>query len=243
MKRTNITAHSGCEGTRDGSMEAIARGVALGADYVEVDVRRVAGLGLMLTHDVPEDTTDLVSLEQALGAVAKERRVGINCDLKEYGLAKEVIAMAQRFGLCPPRLALSGSLTPAQLLSEPAIARAARIYLNIEEALWELMGGDVNARPWDVVKAAGDLTEWIPALIRLVGESGAWALNLPPNRAYLAPHLAAFAEAGVAISAWTVNDEQQMRALMTLPNLDNLTTRCVALAMAARSEHEGGNNP
>lgn len=37
---TYITAHSGCEGTPAGSMESITRALELGANFIEVDVRR-----------------------------------------------------------------------------------------------------------------------------------------------------------------------------------------------------------
>ena len=40
MKMPQITGHSGCEGTPRDSMASIERAAALGADAVEVDVRR-----------------------------------------------------------------------------------------------------------------------------------------------------------------------------------------------------------
>ena len=48
-----ITAHSGCEGTPDNSLESVRAGVDLGADFVEVDVRLDPEGTPRLTHDMP----------------------------------------------------------------------------------------------------------------------------------------------------------------------------------------------
>ena len=40
MRVPYITAHSGCENTPRDSMDAVERAAALGADIVEMDVRR-----------------------------------------------------------------------------------------------------------------------------------------------------------------------------------------------------------
>ena len=38
-RKIMITAHSGCEGTPENSLASIEKGIALGADCVEIDVR------------------------------------------------------------------------------------------------------------------------------------------------------------------------------------------------------------
>lgn len=242
MNRPTITAHSGCEGTADGSLSAIRRGIELGADLVEVDVRRVPGLGLALTHDAPADINGLVTLEEAFRELARHPETGVNCDLKEYGLAKCVLALAEDCGLISGQLAFSGSLTPSQLASDPSIARRARVYLNIEEALCELYrernpgAAPTGAHPWDVVKThmAERLDPWIEPLIAACKASNIRALNLPP-RPFIRPHLARLAAAGVRCSVWTIDEPGAMRELFPLPNLDNLTTRQVALAVSVRA--------
>jgi len=245
MNRPTITAHSGCEGTFDGSMAAILRGIELGADLVEVDVRRVAGLGLMLTHNAVDDPSGLVPLEAAFLEMAKHPNMGINCDLKEYGLATDVMALAEACGLGDGQLAFSGSLTPRQLRDDPSIARRARVYLNIEEALCELYrmknpgGAPADAPPWDVVlgRMGERLEPWIKPLIEACGESNIRALNLPP-KPFLQPYLNRLGEAGVRISAWTINEPDAMRELLKMPWLENLTTRRVALALNVRATLE-----
>jgi hypothetical protein len=245
MIRPTITAHSGCEGTLDGSMAAILRGIELGADLVEVDVRRAGALGLMLTHDPAADPAGLVSLEAAFSEIKKHPGVGINCDLKEYGLAPDVTALAKACGLGDGQLSFSGSLTPRQLMDDPSIARTARVYLNIEEALCELCkikhpgGAPADTPPWHVVSnfMGETLEPWIDALIETCGKANVRVLNLPP-RPFIRPYLNRLGEAGVRLSVWTINEPDEMRELLKLPWLENLTTRRVALALGVRANLE-----
>ena len=253
MTKATITAHSGCEGTVDGSMESILRGIELGADLVEVDVRRGAGRGLVLAHDAVEGAAGLVPLEAALREIARHPGVGINCDLKEYGLAMEVIALAEGCGLGEGQLAFSGSLTPWQVMGEASVGRCAKVYLNIEEALCALYHAKhpdaPGATPWEVVLRymSERLDAWIEPLIDLCREADILALNLPP-KPFIQPHLKRLGEAGVRISAWTINEPGAMRELFRMPWLENLTTRRVALALRERAalenyDHERGSEP
>lgn len=246
MNRPTITAHSGCEGTRDGSMAAILRGIELGANLVEVDVRRVPGLGLALTHDVPDDPAGLVTLREAFRAIAAHPGMGINCDLKEYGLAREVMALSCECALAEGQLCFSGSLRPSDLYDDPGILKGARVYLNIEEALSELYltkgehAGDLPSgmSPWAVVmeRMADEIDQWMGPLIVMLRNrlGGVHALNMPP-RPFVRPFMPLIGSTGVRLSLWTINDEADMRELMALPYVDNLTTRQVALAMGVRA--------
>ncbi len=56
-----ITAHSGCENTPENSMESVRTGIALGADFVEVDVRLdPKGTPRLMKEDVLNITTRTV---------------------------------------------------------------------------------------------------------------------------------------------------------------------------------------
>ena len=46
-----ITAHSGCEGTARDSMESVELALALGADAIEMDIRRAPDGLLYISHD------------------------------------------------------------------------------------------------------------------------------------------------------------------------------------------------
>jgi glycerophosphoryl diester phosphodiesterase len=242
MNRPTITAHSGCEGTIDGSMAAILRGIELGAELVEVDVRRAGGSELMLSHDAAADPAGLVSLKAAFAEIKKHPGVGINCDLKEYGLAPDVMALAEACGLMDGQLSFSGSLTPRQLMDDKTIVRRARVYLNIEEALSELYvirhPGAVpeGTPPWHVVGnyMGESLEPWVEPLIETCRETNAHALNLPP-RPFIRPYMNHLGGAGVRLSTWTINEPDDMRELFRMPWLENLTTRRVALALSVRA--------
>ncbi len=242
MNRPTITAHSGCEGTQDGSMTAILRGIELRADLVEIDVRHVHGLGLALTHNATDDASGLVTLDEAFHVLAKHPSMGVNCDLKESGLAQDVMALASACGVAEGQLAFSGSLAPADLAADPSICSRARVYLNIEQVLCELFRTaapdtvPLDAEPWDVVEShmPVDLGVWLDPIIETCLRLRVTALNLP-LKPFIQPWLARLGAAGVRSSVWTVNDEKTMRELLSMQWLSNLTTRQVALAMSVRA--------
>ena len=62
MKHIMITAHSGCEGTPDNSMESIRKGIELGADCIEIDIRMDPHGEQRLTHNELEDYSDALPL-------------------------------------------------------------------------------------------------------------------------------------------------------------------------------------
>lgn len=245
MTQPTITAHSGCEGTASGSLEAVVTGIERGADIVEVDVRRVPGLGLVLSHDAVDDPTGLVTLEAAFAEVKKHPGVGINCDLKTYGLAEDVLALADACGLAQGQLAFSGSLRPIDLRENPAIARRAAVYLNIEEALAELYRArhpdavPADERPWDIVRGrvAEHFELWIEPLIELGSSLPIRAFNLPPQP--LQPWLDRLGEAGARCSVWTIDEPEAMRRFIAAPYVINLTTRRARLALDIRQAMRG----
>lgn len=245
MIQPTITAHSGCEGMTDGSLESIVTGIRLGVDFVEVDVRDVPGPGLVLSHDAVDHPSGLVTLRSAFEEIRKHPRAGINCDLKTYGLAQKVLALAQDCGLSQSQLAFSGSLRPSDLRENPAIAQGTAVYLNIEEALAELYRarhpGSVPADsgPWDIVRgpAAGQLELWLDPLIEWGLSLSIRAFNLPAR--IFEPWIGRFGERGVPSSVWTIDDAQSMRRLIAHPYVINLTTRKARLALDIRQEVRG----
>ncbi len=145
MKRIWITAHSGCEGTPDNSLASIEKGIALGADCVEIDVRADQDGKLWLTHDLAEDFSGLAALEDAFARIQKSG-IAVNCDLKEYGALIPTLKLAEKYGIGPDRLIFSGSVDTALLDKEPEIARRCRVFLNSEELVRDLTKGDLPDR-------------------------------------------------------------------------------------------------
>ena len=121
MKETvMITAHSGCEGTPDNSLASVKKGIASGADCVEIDVRADGHGKLWLTHDLPEDFSALVSLEEAF-ALIRDSGIAVNCDLKEYDALLPALALADQCGIAPDKLIFSGSVDTKRLEAYPEI--------------------------------------------------------------------------------------------------------------------------
>lgn len=223
-----ITAHSGCEGTPDNSMASIEKAVALGADCVEIDVRADGKGKLWLSHDLPEDYSGLVSLEAAF-VLIRESGVAVNCDLKEYGALQPVLALADQFGIAPEKLIFSGSVDTALLETAPDIARRARIFINSEELMRDLMKTGLPDRTGQTAFMLAHPEAVADRLHAL----GAEALNVPYK--HMPDELIAKLRArNVALSLWTLNDEAVLRAFME-KDLLNITTRNASAALRLRA--------
>ena len=79
-----ITAHSGCEGTARDSMESVELALALGADAVEMDIRRAPDGLLYSSHD--RQTGSEIAKKHPLEAVFRriaDTPMKVNSDIKE----------------------------------------------------------------------------------------------------------------------------------------------------------------
>ncbi|MGI6402976.1 MAG: glycerophosphodiester phosphodiesterase [Oscillospiraceae bacterium] len=229
-----ITAHSGCEGTPRDSKESIIKALTLGADVVEVDVRRAPDGTLVISHDRKDSYSGMLSLQEAMELVAEDGKIGINCDIKEAEVALDVLQMAQSLGITKERLILSGGLTPAQLRASPQIIQQCNPYLNLEE----IMGEILNIPPelaesslWESIRdEIQDISPYLPDISRIFHEVGAKALNLP----YTPLTQPCFDLAQeIPLSAWTINELAVMEKMIRL-GVVNLTTLNVKLAMQLR---------
>ena len=220
-----ITAHSGCEGTPDNSLASIEKGIALGADCVEVDVRADMDGRLWLTHDVPKSFGGLVSLEEAF-VLIHESGIAVNCDLKEPTALLPTLALAQKMGIDREKLIFSGSVDPALLEAHPE--GASRIFLNSEELVRDMMQGD----PPDRVGQTIFLLMNSRQVAKRMHALGAEALNAPY---LLVPDelIIVLRARDVALSLWTVNEDDALREYMA-KDLLNITTRRPAAALAVR---------
>ena len=225
-----ITAHSGCDGTPDNTLESVEKGIALGADCVEVDVRMGSDGRLWLTHDLPDELTGLVPLRAALERV-KQWGGMVNCDLKTYDTLYPVLELARECGLERDQLCLSGSVKPQLLLDDRAIAQRAQVLLNVEELL-RFMQPDC---PDDWVRRHERFAQCVDEAAALLRDMRATALNAPYQfvPCEMIPRLR---EAGMQLSLWTINDAQELRAYLAQP-LFNITTRRAELALRLRSEN------
>lgn len=244
MRYPMITGHTGNDETPSNSLESLKRSLSLGADAVEVDIRRDGDSVLVLSHDAKSKSAydTCPRLTEALEIAARHPEICINCDLKEDELPLEVIALAGSFGIGANRLILSGNVTPAFLARHPEIVEMADIYLNAECILEDhYFRGDslpearrsFRDNPWKYIR---EIVQHIDPYIGLLSEAclkfGVKGINMP-YACLTEEGIKAFGKFGVPISVWTVNDEAEMARLFSL-GVENLTTLRVSAAKSVR---------
>ena len=124
-----ITAHSGCDGTEDNSLEFVTYALRSEAGCLEVDVRKGQDGDLILSHD--DNGGEGVFLRNVFERMAQVPEKMINCDLKERDLEIPVYRMACHFHM-EERLIYSGEVDPVHLEENKKNFEKARIFLNIE---------------------------------------------------------------------------------------------------------------
>lgn len=127
MHQVIIVGHRGAAGhAPENTVRAIEAGIACGADFVEIDLRRTADGALVALHDATVDrTTDgtgridrlplrdvkrldagggqrIPTLEEALDAA--DGRVGLMLELKVRGIARQALEAVRRSGFANPVL-------------------------------------------------------------------------------------------------------------------------------------------
>ena len=105
---TMITAHAGAENTPPNTAESLRILLALGADAVEVDVRRVND-SLILSHDEPLFKKSVFTLAEALGQLRDAPGAMMNVDVKHEGMIVEVQQLAREYGVTE-RLLFTGDI-------------------------------------------------------------------------------------------------------------------------------------
>lgn len=137
-KRLMITAHSGCDNTPDNSMEFVAYALSIGVDAFEIDVRNFNNT-LIISHDEPKDSDNLVYLSDVFNLANSKPSVGINCDLKDKNIEKMVLNLAVECNL-QNKIMFSGwvSLDKTKEIQERNLGESSllenlpEVYLNID---------------------------------------------------------------------------------------------------------------
>ena len=235
--RTRITAHAGSDGHAANTAEDVRYALDSAADAFEVDVRRGEGGVLALGHD--EAGAGALALAQVFAWMAAGRpTLRINCDLKEAGLERELLALAREAGV-GERLILSGTVDPACFAGGDDFAGV--------EFFWNVEGIDParSARLYAELARLGaeaffarDLSAELAAILEASEGRPYHALNM--YHALWHPGLAA---SGPRFSLWTVDEEPRLRELLEA-RVYALTTRRLELALALRDEIQGaGESP
>lgn len=201
-----ITAHTGCEGEEDNSLESILAGARAGADIVEIDLHFLADGTAVLCHDDPEVAAHgekLVTLESAFEALA-DLQMKMNVDVKSTANLSEVVRLSEKYGVTEKIFFTGVRENDVQAVKKDA--PEIPYYLNV-----------------DVDKKRNTDPAYLSGLTQKVKDCGAIGINL--NYKGCSKELVeAFRKEGLLVSLWTANSKKAMyRCLGFEP--DNITTR------------------
>ena len=196
-----ITAHSGCDDFVMNSEEYILHALTLKIDALEIDIRRNCDGSLILTHNPPEAGKEYISLRNAF-LLMQNYAVKINCDLKESGLERDVLNLAENIGIAGERIIFTGSLTDWR-----DSELAPLIWVNPEE----------------IYPAFYESNYDIQEIMRLAKNSGYSVLNI--DYRILNEALIASAKTyGLKLSLWTIDDPEKLPIEIHSLPITNITT-------------------
>ena len=197
-----VTAHTGCEGTEDNSLEAIRKGYESGADIVEFDLNFTADGTPVLAHD--EAVEGSPTVDEAFALIAELEGLYVNVDCKKTDNLTEVVAIAEKYGI-KDRIFYTG-IEEKDVNAVNTQTPEVTYWLNV-----------------DVSKAKKSDTQYINSLCDKVISCGAVGINM--NHKSCSEELVrVFHERGLLVSIWTVNSEYNMMKTLSY-GADNITSR------------------
>lgn len=201
-----VTAHTGCEGTEDNTLESIAAGINAGADVVEVDLHFLPDYTAVLCHDEPKEklvSEKMPSLESAFVMLARHS-VKMNIDVKSTAGISGVKALAEKYGVVE-KIFFTG-VEEKDIEAVRTGAPDVPYYLNMT-----------------VDKKKNTDSAYLSSLVKKVKDCGAVGINMKYTGCS-AELVEAFRSEGLLVSLWTANSTKEMyRCLVCEP--DNITTR------------------
>lgn len=197
-----VTAHTGCEGTKDNSLEAIEKGYLSGADIVEFDVHFDSSGEPVLAHDYADSQS--IKLKDAFSLVAKYEDLRVNVDCKTVDNLPAIVKTAQECGVID-RIFYTGIHTK-DVKAIKADTPEVKYYLNTE-----------------IDKSRKNEEHYIRSLVTLTKAVDAVGINIHFSGAS-EKMVKIFHQEGLEVSVWTVNKEFDMHKVLAL-GCDNITTR------------------
>lgn len=226
MPKTWLTAHSGCDGTQDNSMQFVSYALKLDVDCIEVDVRRGANGALVLSHDEGAARTLLFDV---LPELCDHPGKKLNCDLKQEGLETAVWALAKTVGV-GDQIVFSGTVSAEAAKDEPAIFEHAGWFLNIE-----LLFPEIKTLGPAELQDASRAARMADQLQRFLAANGARCVNSHYMIA-ITPLYQELMQRGIPLSVWTPDDEQVISRFLQ-DGVYNITTRNAKRACELARQH------
>ncbi|WP_217593961.1 glycerophosphodiester phosphodiesterase [Cohnella sp. GbtcB17] len=237
-----ITAHTGCMGTPDNSVESARAGLSLGADIIEDDIRVTRDGVLVLSHDDRVVLADgriaslsrltlqeldaglsapIVRLETVLDLLVGGGQARMNLDLKTDDCIEPVMALIRR-----------RELADRVLLTGCEYGRAVRAN-DADGGIAKLLNVDIGSFRTSVY------VEAIKTACEDAQRAGCFGLNVPYQLAL--PELLTLAsDRGLSVFVWTVGEAQEMRKYAEM-GVRSITTRDVAALLRVKQGwHEEG---
>jgi glycerophosphoryl diester phosphodiesterase len=208
MKQILVTAHSGCLGTEDNTVESFLAGVVAGADIVEVDVRFTRDGVPVLSHDAvsPDAEASLVRVSEILRLMKEYPQIKVNFDIKETQGLRQL----------------------GEMISEYQVGSQA-FFTGIGPDAADLVRTEcpdvdflLNVKP-DPPRA--NEPEYLSSLVDEVIACGALGLNVY-HRLVTEELVQAVHDADRAVYVWTANDEESMKRMIEF-GVDSITSRAV----------------
>ncbi|MBQ7541575.1 MAG: glycerophosphodiester phosphodiesterase [Clostridia bacterium] len=192
-----VTAHSGCMGLSENSIEAMEAGVAAGAQIVEFDLRFTSRGEPVLSHDEP--VGECVPLREAFAFLAAHPGIRANVDVKTTEHLECVAPMARQAGVLD-RIFFTGICVqdvPAVREKCPDVP----YYLNVKVPFYTRV-------------------EKLAAKTRALG-----AVGVNVSAGNLSERLTRyFRQNGLLTSVWTIDSARKARRVLPMQP-DNVTTR------------------
>ncbi len=201
-KDFTITAHTGCMGTVQNSLESIKAGAGNCASVVEFDLRFTSDGEPVLSHDKPVGGE--VTLDEAFKLISEIENIKVNVDIKTCDALWKVYPSAQKYGV-EKRIFYTGV---NEDFVEPVKKDSPEVpyYLNMKVKRWRK-----------------NSEKYILSLVEKVKNSGAVGINFKYTGAS-EKLVKIFHEKGLLVSIWTVDDERNMYKILSFAP-DNITTR------------------
>lgn len=197
-----ITAHTGCMGTDENTLDSMNIGVQNGAKIIEFDVHFDKNGYPVLAHDEP--TGDELKLDVAFEFLSSHKDTRANVDMKSVLNMKKVQDLAVKYGVLDQIFftGIKDEFVETVKKDSPLIS----YYLNV-----------------DADKSKNTDEEYLLSLVDKVKKSGAVGINF--NYKSASKDLVDILHKNeLLVSIWTVDKEYDMYKILTM-SPDNITTR------------------